>query len=493
MNRNQAMTGRHLLRVILLILLAVCVNSSTARLQAGEWPQFRGPQGLGIADVKASPTELSLEKNLDWKTPVPPGFSSPVLTEDRIFLTGYEGEKGDEALLTICLNRADGKVLWRRQAPRPRKEPYNPIHGPTSTSPVTDGENVYAFFGDFGLLSYDGAGNERWRVPLGPFANRNGHGSSPIVVGDKVILICDQDTESYILALNKDDGSVRWKVDRPGITRGYATPAILRPPKGPAEVIAPGAYRLVAHSLETGEALWWVGKMPWQVRGVPVIDGGTIYFNAWESGGGTSSEEIPPFDEVLTKFDANHDGKISPEEHPNPRLRQLGPNWEDFDLNDDGFFDSRDWLFYRGRLTSESSMIAIRPDGARGDLTDTKVMWRYYKSLPNSASALLYEGVVYLVKDGGILTTLDPKTGDVLKQGRLNDALEKYWASPIAADGRIYVTSEACKVSVLKPGGQWEIAVINDLPGDCYATPAIVDGHFYLRTSEAMYSFSAAK
>jgi outer membrane protein assembly factor BamB len=472
-----------------LALLAIWIALAGGAIQAGEWPQFRGPQGLGIAQGQALPTEFGLEKNLLWKTPVPPGFSSPVLTEDRIFLTGYEGEKGKEALLTICIKRANGEVLWRKQAPRPRQEPYNPIHGPTSTSPATDGKNVYVFFGDFGLLSYDGEGNERWRVPLGPFANRNGHGSSPIVVDDKVILICDQDTESYILALNKDDGSVRWKVDRPGITRGYATPAILRPAHGPAEVIAPGAYRLISHSLETGEALWWVTKMPWQVRGVPVIDDGTIYFNAWESGGGTNNADIPPFDEVLAKYDANHDGKISPEEHPNPNLRQLGPNWEDFDLNDDGFFDARDWQFYRGRLTSESSMSAIRPDGARGDLTETHVLWRYYKSLPNSATPLLYQGVLYLIKDGGILTTLDPKTGDVLQQGRLRDALEKYWASPVAGDDKVYMTSEACKVSVLKPGGQWEVLAMNDLPGECYATPAIADGRFYLRTSEAFYSF----
>jgi outer membrane protein assembly factor BamB len=138
-------------------------------------------------------------------------------------------------------------------------------------------------------------------------------------------------------------------------------------------------------------------------------------------------------------------------------------------------------------------MSAIRPDGARGDLTDTHVLWRFYKSLPNSASPLLYEGVLYLVKDGGILTTLDPKTGNVLKQDRLRDALEKYWASPVAGDGKIYMTDESCKVSVLKPGADWEIIASNDLPGLCFATPAIADGHIYLRTSEAMYSFGAAK
>ena len=476
-----------------LLLVTLGIAAISAGLQAGEWPQFRGPQGLGIAQVEALPAEFGPEKNLIWQTPVPPGFSSPVMSEDRIFLTGYEGAEGSEVLLTICINRADGKVLWRKEAPRPRQEPFNRIHGPASTSPVTDGDNVYVFFGDFGLLSYDGEGNERWRVPLGPFANRNGHGSSPIIVGDTLILICDQDTESYILALNKDTGTERWKVDRPGITRGYATPAILRPANGPAEVIAPGAYRLVSHSLETGEPLWWVRQMPWQVRGVPVIDGDTIYFNAWESGGGTSNDEIPAFEDVLRNHDADKDGKISPAEHPNPRMNKLGPTWEDFDLDDDGFFDARDWQFYRGRLTSESSMSAIRPNGARGDLTGTHVLWRYYKSLPNSATPLLYENVLYLVKDGGILTTLDPKTGNVLKQDRLRDALEKYWASPVAGDGKIYMADEACKVSVLKPGAQWEVVATNDLPGQCFATPAIADGRIYLRTSEAMYSFGMSK
>jgi len=138
-------------------------------------------------------------------------------------------------------------------------------------------------------------------------------------------------------------------------------------------------------------------------------------------------------------------------------------------------------------------MSAIRPNGARGDLTDSHVLWRYYKSLPNSATPLLYDNVLYLVKDGGILTTLDPKTGNVLKQDRLRDALEKYWASPVAGDGKIYMTDESCKVSVLKPGAEWEVVATNQLPGQCFATPAIADGRLYLRTSEAMYSFGAAE
>jgi outer membrane protein assembly factor BamB len=157
-------------------------------LLAADWPQFRGPNGAGVADDSALPTEFSPQKNVAWKTSVPPGHSSPILTKTRIFLTAYENGK----LLTLCLDRATGKILWRREAPRPRIEEAQPTNSPASPSPVTDGENVYVFFGDFGLISYSADGKERWNLPLGPFNNQNGHGSSPILAGKMVILICDR-------------------------------------------------------------------------------------------------------------------------------------------------------------------------------------------------------------------------------------------------------------------------------------------------------------
>ena len=173
---------------------------------AADWPQFRGPNGTGISDDSPLPTEFSPQKNVVWKTAVPPGHSSPVLTETRIFLTAAENEK----LLTLCLDRASGKIIWRREAPRPRKEEFQPTNSPASPSPLTDGQNVYVFFGDFGLISYTAEGTERWKLPLGPFNNQNGHGSSPILAGKMVILICDQDTDSYLLAVDQVTGKIRW-------------------------------------------------------------------------------------------------------------------------------------------------------------------------------------------------------------------------------------------------------------------------------------------
>src|SRR5690348_7902999 len=134
------------------------------------------------------------------------------------------------------------KKIWRREAPRDREEPVEHTNGPASPSPVTDGSNVHVFFGDFGLLSYGPEGKERWRLPLGPFNNVNGHGSSPILANGKLVLICDQDTGSYLLAVDAVRGRVMWKTMRPEYTRGYATPAVYQPKNGPAELIVPGSF-----------------------------------------------------------------------------------------------------------------------------------------------------------------------------------------------------------------------------------------------------------
>ena len=209
-----------------LVLAALLFWSSPA--QAAEWRQFRGPNGSGIAETGNLPVEFGLDDKVVLKTPVPPGQSSPVLTSSRIFLTASE----DGRLFTICLDRRTGKILWRREAPRPRRENFHKIHGPASPTPVTDGDNVYVFFGDFGLLSYGPDGNQRWRMPLGPFKNINGHGTSPMLAGGMLILVCDQDAGSFMIALDPGSGTVRWKVDRSDVPRGYATPGVFHPRGG---------------------------------------------------------------------------------------------------------------------------------------------------------------------------------------------------------------------------------------------------------------------
>jgi outer membrane protein assembly factor BamB len=450
-------------------------------LYVSDWPQFRGPNGAGVADDTLLPVEFSAQKNVAWKTAIPAGHSSPVLTETRIFLTAAENEK----LLTLCLDRASGKILWRREAPRPRKEESQPTNSPASPSPVTDGQNVYVFFGDFGLISYAPDGTERWQLPLGPFNNQNGHGSSPILAGKMVILICDQDTDSYLLAVDQVTGKIRWKTPRPDSTRGYATPALYQPKNGPAELIVPGAFQVVSYSLSTGERLWWIRGMAWQLKSVPVIDGDIIFVSGWETGGDNDPPEVLTWPQALEKYDSNHDGRISRAEGP---FKNEG-SFRDTDLDRDGSIDEREWNFYRARKTSQNNIVAIRA-GGKGDVTDTHILWRFRKSIPNIPSPLLYRGVLFLIKEGGIFTSLDPKTGALLKQARLAGALGQYWSSPVAGDGKIYVSNQDGKVTVLSATAQWQILAINDLDDEIFATPAIDRGRIYLRTRGTLYCFN---
>jgi len=454
-----------------------------ALLAAADWPQFRGPNGSGIADDKDLPVQVG-KRNLVWKTPLPPGHSSPVIAGQHIFVTAHEGR----ALLTIALDRATGRELWRKQAPRPRAEGMAPGNSPASPTPVTDGASVWVFFGDFGVLSYNAAdGAERWRAPLGPFNNANGHGSSPVLVDDKVILICDQDTDSFLLALDKNTGQVRWKTARPEVTRGYATPVIYQPPGGPKELIVPGAYQVIAYRADTGEKLWWVEGMAWQLKSVAAIGDGIIYVSGWEIGGDFErSVRTQNFEEALAAHDTNRDGRIGPGEAPAGGIREMFPA---YDLNGDRTLDAREWNFLSLQRGALNNVVAIR-HGGRGDLTATNVLWRYRKSLPNTPSPLLYRDVLYLVKDGGIVTALDPKTGRVHKQARLPGAAERYWASPVAGDGKVYLLSDAGKLMVLRAGKDWDVIGASDLEEECYATPAIVDGRLYVRTRVALYCFA---
>jgi outer membrane protein assembly factor BamB len=235
-----------------------------------DWSQFRGPNGSGVSESTGLPVEFGPEKNVVWKTTLPPGHSSPVLTHDRIFVTGYkkvakdeqQGAKSQRAhalqaspiekenykLLVIALDRTTGKVLWEREVPRTRIGRLQNVNNPASPSPVTDGSNVYAFFQEFGLISYDSAGKERWRHPLGPFNMFYGFGASPILVDDKVILPVDQDSpSSYLIAVDKKSGRLRWKVDRPVVISGYSTPTIYQPKQGPKQIVIPESFQLSAY------------------------------------------------------------------------------------------------------------------------------------------------------------------------------------------------------------------------------------------------------
>lgn len=464
---------------------------------ADDWTRFRGPNGSGVAEGRNLPVRFGPETNVEWKTQLPPGHSSPVYSGNFIVLTAAESGSRKDAgrdkvideggrLLTICLDKRSGKILWKREAPRNRIERYQPTNSPASPTPVIDGGAVYVFFGDFGLLAYRlKDGKEIWRHPLGPFNNANGHGSSPVVVGDHVVLLCDQDTGSYLLAADKRTGRTAWKVERPDFTRSYTTPAVVTHPDGRAELIVPGAYQLVSYDAAAGKKLWWVRGLSWQPKSTPIVHGGIVYAHWWENGGEAETQsETPPFSSLLKEKDADGDGKISLAEYsPDPKQQRSMIN---SDLGNDGFLDSNDWDNHRARRDSRNRLIAVRP--GEGDLTD-KVIWSMQKFLPNVPSPVIYEGVLYIVKDGGVVSALDAATGKILRQGRLPGALDTYYASPVAADGKVYFVSQTGKASVIRAGGDWEVLAVNDLGHEAYGTPAIDGERIYVRTNAALYCF----
>jgi outer membrane protein assembly factor BamB len=462
--------------------LVFAFSGPAAMAPDSEWSRFRGPNGSGIVEAGALPTQFGPARNVFWKTPLPPGHSSPILATDRILITALDGD----ALLTFSLDRATGRVIWRREAPRPRILKIDKRNHPASPSPATDGTNVYVFFQDFGLLAYDRDGRERWRLPLGPFDNAYGMGASPIVVDNLVVLVCDQSNGSFVIALDKNTGRVRWKVDRSEAKTGHSTPIVYTPASGPAQLLVPGSFYLTAYSLETGEKIWWVHGLAFEMKATPVIGDGVVYIHGTSTSTFQDSygNQIPSFD-ALRAHDTDGDGRFSRQEIPDDLARR----WMSLmDLNGDGFLDEKEWEYYRAARASKGGMWAFRL-GGRGDMTKTNTLWHYDRSIPQLPSPLLYQGTLYIVNDGGIATTLDPATGAVRAQGRLKGVLDNFWASPVASDGKIFMVSDSCKVAVLKSDAGLEPLAVNDLDDQCSATPAIADGRIYIRTRSALYAF----
>jgi outer membrane protein assembly factor BamB len=443
------------------------------------WSRFRGPNGSGISTSSRLPAEFGPDHNVVWKTALPFGHSSPALTRDRIFLTAARGE----TLVTICLDRRTGKVLWEREAPRTRVEKLDSRNGPAGPTPATDGVNVYVFFADYGLLSYDINGKERWRLPLGPFNNLYGMGASPVLVDDAVVLACDQNTDSFIVSVAQRDGKVRWKTPRPEAHSGHSTPILYTPAGGTTQIIVPGSFLVTAYAPSTGEKLWWVGGLSFEMKSTPVVSGDTLFINGF----GTPQNQpgahptIPPFDDIKRQY-SDAAGKVTFKTLPDGNAR----SWIDLDAN--GEVGEQEWDYYKAAMASDNGMLAIRL-GGRGDMTASNVRWKYHKSVPQLPSPIVFGGVLYMVNDGGIVTTLNPETGAEMGQGRLKGAIDRYYSSPVAADGKIFMLSETGKVAVLAPGGALEPTVVNDLKDDIYATPAISDGRMYVRTRGWLYCF----
>lgn len=459
-----------------LSLVALLIVSA---IQAEDWSRFRGPNGSGISKDSGFPTEFGPGKNMVWRSSVRLGKSSPVLTEKHLFLTAY----ADDQLYTQCFDRQTGKLLWERSIDRPRKPLIHKLNEPAAITPVTDGINVYVFFQDFGLLSYDGSGKLRWQRPLGPFTNAIGLSSSPILVDGRLILQVDQYVDAYIATFNPETGETLWKTSR-AETKGWSTPIIYRPEgKSGVQILTVADRLLGAYQLKTGKRTFTADTLASAIVASPVVAGDMLYAF------GYNNEDRPrPFEEQLGTFDKDGDGKIT-------ALETKDDAWMNgltrFVGNRDGVLTRVEWDDAMRERAGPSSLAAFRLEAdPGGETVRASELWRDEKSFMGVVpSPLVYQDVLYYVKNGGILAAVDANAGRTLKQSRVQGALDPFSASPVAAEGKIYVASESGKIAVIKPGADWEVLAVNDLKEDTFATPVLSRGQIFLRTNESLYCF----
>ncbi|MFN0172057.1 MAG: PQQ-binding-like beta-propeller repeat protein [Bryobacteraceae bacterium] len=464
-----------------LLLLAVLL---AAVCPASDWTRFRGPNGTGLSSDRSLPAELGKDRNLVWKTATPKGNSSPIVIRDRVFFTGHEG---DERLL-LCYDTKSGALVWKRGLTKARTETAHPLNGPATPTPASDGQSVFAFFPDFGLVAYDFDGKERWRTPLGPFAAIQGMAASPVYAEGNVILLVDTPESATLAAFHARNGKRAWTTERPiGFLGSYTTPAIYKPSSGPVQLIVAGAVELTGYQAKTGERLWWARGITNGPAAPPLVAGDSVY-TVEPSGDGA-----PPYSQMLTSYDKNKNGVVDLDELAGEtvNLRIMQRLFGSIDRNTgngDGKVTAEEWKRAFNNDPPGGGLVRTRI-GKSGDVSRTNLAWRHTKGLPYVTAALLYEGVLYVVRDGGILSTFDPESGKVLREERLKDGLGDYYASPIAGDGKVYFASKDGRLSVIQAGADWKMLSSANLDEQVIATPAIAGGRIYVRTESHLYCF----
>jgi len=459
---------------IFALSFAVFTVSSAA---AENWPQFRGPNASGVASERGRlPAKLSLDDHLLWDVKVAKGHSSPVIQDGRLYLTSFDGER----LKTVAIDAASGKRLWEAVAPHEKLESIHRIGSRATSSVATDGKSVVSFFGSCGLFCYDTEGKQRWHVPMGPFNNQFGATSSPVLVEGRVVLIEDHDTGSFLATYDSETGKQLWRTERPNFRRNYCSPVIWEV-DGKKQIVITGTAHVMGYDLQTGRQIWTVRGLCRVVSNTPVVgDDGNLYV---ASSGGGSTPPQPAFDQLVKTSDANGNGMLESDELPRSSIKGF---FGQFDRDANGSLDRKEYESIREIFEiSQTVAMSIRP-GGEGDVTDTHVRWTSTRQIPRNASPVYFDGHFFLVKDGGILTCLNAKTGEETKRGRLADT-GKYFSSPIIVDGKLIVCSDRGHVSVVSAGADWQLLSDFRLSADIYATPAFADGRLYIRTVERIY------
>jgi outer membrane protein assembly factor BamB len=458
------------------LFAAVSSVATNCVVFATDWSQFRGPSGTGVSEKLNLADDFSLEQ-VSWKSAIGAGTSSIILSQGKLFATSFT----DQKRTLHCLDAATGGELWTQSVDSLRKETATPPNGAATCSPVCNGKYVCVLFPDAGLFVYTLDGKLEWKKDLGPFYSMHGISASPILVDDRLIVTVDQLQDPYIVALDVTSGNQLWKVERlQGITGGYSTPALVE--IGDQKLIvsaAPG--EMVAYDLMSGEKrLSLIGLTNAPVA-VPVVDKDCIYYTE------PPGERIPM--EALGDADKNKDEVIELEEVKNSvgtyrLIERLDKGFG----NGDGKVDKAEWDKGFGSFLNKGGLSCLHLEQKDG-VIEGSVKWKYAKSTPYIPSALVMDGLVYVINDGGIMICFDGQTGDIVKRERLSGATGQYYASPVGAGNRMILANLQGKVSLLRTGKDFELLKTIDLEEPIVATPSIYQGRLYIRTNSQVYCF----
>jgi outer membrane protein assembly factor BamB len=486
------------------LLLCACVAASLSfdRLDARStprWPGFRGPNGTGIADADTPPIVFGPSENLRWKRAIPPGHSSPVVWDDRIYLTAADGW----SLHVMALRRQDGATLWTRTIAAEHSQTLHAAASPAAPTPVTDGRRVVAYFPSFGLIAFDRDGVELWRHPLPLLPIAFGTGTSPILVGDRVVLQRDgSSADAELLALDAATGKVAWRAARPLMGESWATPMVWRR-HDTVEIVTMGAARVVAYGLDGAER-WSVGGLPGQSIALAVPGDDVLFASAFYATGTPESPwQVPAWSELRDRYDADQDGVVKIQDVPADVHVMLRPDVSSqtdgssltlrrvlqlVDQDKDTATTQAEFERVVASLRSRTNVVmAIRP-GGRGDCTATHVAWKDSRGVPEIASPLFYRGRLYLVRDGGMVTSYAADGALHLDRQRLG-VPGQFAASPVAAAGRIYAASVSGTVVVFSAADTLDVLARNDLDEPIMATPAIAADTLYVRSAGHLWAF----
>ena len=482
--------------------------------EPANWSRFRGPNGSGIAadDGRVDyPDRLDLDRGLRWRVETLSGHSSPCVVGSRLFLTGAE----DEQLWTLCYDRETGEELWRASVPERAKERMHPLNHPATPTPTADNDCVVAAFGGFGLVCYDLEGEPRWQRELDAPQNTFGSAASPVLVDGRVIHCRDANAGSWLEVIDAMTGETIWRKEREGFRSGWSTPVVRENGEG-REILVYGIWWLRAYAWSDGSECWSFPGLSDEPITSPLCVDGRVFATSYNMRINPEVMGLPTFAEIVAECDQDGDGRIDAEEAERNEsiLSRHDADGEGdhplriffrfLDVDQDGAIAESEWqkiVDWLGSFEHANAVLALEPEHSEG----VGVAWQFHRGIPECPSPIAYRGKIHLVKNGGLYTALDVQGGQLVFEGRL-DARGPMYASPVAADGKLYVTSARGRITVVDAEfgpseieqasefaeSRGPVISFTELGERLQATPALVGGVVYVRGERSLFAFGSA-